>query len=695
VTDGTVGSADPSRPSGDGRLDSWKEIAAYLRRDVTTVRRWEKREGLPVYRHLHERRDSVYAYAGEIDRWWETRRNGLAEELRNGRALTAAPGTAARVPAPVWWVVAAVITLVTLTPLRNLIDADGKVADGPAIRFPVSAPDHMYFGSVSLSPDGRMLAFTATPAVPSKAQPLLWIRSFDTLAARVLPETEGATFPFWSPNNDALGFFAGGKLWVLELPDGSPRSVADAPDGRGASWNRDGIIVFAPDRMGPLLRVAAAGGRSVPVTVVTGPAERGHLWPDFLPDGNHFLYLAHGGENRKEHHNLFVGALDGTPARRLFAAASNVTYSATGHLVFVRERQLMMQPFDPTRLAITGEAVIFGDRIHEANDADHRADFSVSANGILAYRTMQSPASRLLWHGRSSPLTALVDAPAEYFDPTFSPDESRVAIARFDPRPSPRFGFGVVGVRSDIWTIDRATGVASQVTFDPGIDWGPVWAPDGRSMVFSSNRHGPVQLFQKNLSGSDGEERPLTATGSNPVADSWSPDGSLLVYTAHDQNTRADLWLLPMRGEPAPRPLVRTAFGEEHGRISPDGRWIVYTSDLSGQREVYVQSFPHAASAVRVSVHGGSDARWRPDGRELYYVTEERQLMAVAVKLSASFEHAAPVPLFAMTAPPRWYYARNLYDVSRDDRFLLMTPIEDDRTVPLTVVVNWPALRKP
>jgi hypothetical protein len=276
------------------RLDSWKEIAAYLKRDVTTVRRWEKREGLPVQRHLHEQRDSVYAYKQEIDRWWEGRRSHLADRTwSNGESNGSdhGPPPPARTRGSLFvaeranagWAVAAALLLSTVALAALLIVRTPGTSDGAERRFSIYPPPATAFGAVSLSPDGRYLAFAAT-STSNGGHALLWLRAQDDVTPHAMPDTEGAAFPFWSPASDAIGFFAGGKLWTVRVNGGSPRVVCDAPEGRGGAWNRQGRIVFAPGREGPLFQIAADGGDPVAVTTVDRPKQRGHVWPEFLPD---------------------------------------------------------------------------------------------------------------------------------------------------------------------------------------------------------------------------------------------------------------------------------------------------------------------------------------------------------------------------------------------------------------------------
>ncbi len=682
------------------RLDSWKEIAAYLKRDTTTVRRWEKREGLPVHRHVHERRDSVYAFTAEIDAWWRDRRNHF-----NGSeaADQSAPAVAADVsiqgwhrgwPAGAAWVLAATFFVTTLV-LAAVLAVNGLTAtraDPAEVRFAVFPPAGTIFGNVALSPDGRQVAFTASLAAGG-GRSMLWVRSLDTLTARAVPDTDEAALPFWSPTGESLGFFASGKLWVVNLADGSPRVLADAPRGRGGSWNQDGVILFTPDREGPLFRVPAAGGNVSAVTTVA-PEERGHLYPHFLPDGRRFLYL--GNSDVPEHHNLFAGDLASAPPTPLVPrASSNALYGADGFLFYRQGRALVARAFDPERLAFTGTPLTVVERVNEHQAFEHLLEFSVAGSSVLLYRAMQSPASRLVWRDRRQALETLTADAAEYYEPALSPDGARVAVGLFYPQPSARFGYGLGDVRSDVVVLDRATAEVTPLTSDPGAEWGPVWSPDGTSVVFSSNRREKnLELYRKLLLPDAPEELLLEARGTNPVAQSWSPDGKFLLYAAYDRKTHMDLWLLSMSGERPPTPLLNAAHSEMQGRISPDGNWFAYSSDESGRLEVYVQSFPVPGQKWQISPDGGGDPRWSRDGRELFYVANDRHLMTVGVTSNGAFEHGKPSPLFDTGMPPWWYAARNVYDVARDGRFLIMAPIEDDRVSPFTMIVNPAELRR-
>lgn len=686
-------------PRAHDRLDSWKAIAAYLKRDVTTVRRWEKREGLPVHRHLHERRDSVYAYTEELDRWLSGRRNGLADATWAGPS-SVAPETESQIEsgrrwrASLPWMLASVLLVVTLL-LAGVLVRD-RARDGRAsseLRFLVAPPDAAALVNVALSADGRLLAFTASPRSGAGTS-MLWVRALDQIEARVLPETEGAAFPFSSPRGDALGFFSGGHLWIVSLDGGAPRRVADAPHAAGGSWSRDDVILFAPDRDGPLALVPAGGGAVTTVTTVTAPDERGHMWPQFLPDGRRFLYFANS--SRFDDLRLMAGALEGNTRQVLIPrATSNAVYGAGGFLFFAEEHALVARPFDPGRLAFTGDAVTVADTVHQSFDVDYRLDLAVAETAVVSYRSRLSPDTRLTWRTRERTTSVQIETPAEYSEPVVSPDDARIAVALFDPRPSRRFGYGPDAVRSDIVIVDRATGAIVRETSDPAADWGPVWSPDGTELVFSSNRRdGNLELYRTVVGDEGNDELLLAAKDSYPVAQSWSADGRFIVYAAFDPRRRTDLWLLPMAGDRTPVPLVASDFSETQGQISPDGRWLAYVSDESGRFEVYVQRFPDAGEKRRVSTEGGGDPRWSRDGRELFYIAADRLLMSIAVTTNGPSASSAPRPLFETGVPADWYYARNLYDVSRDGRFLFMSPVQDDRLAPFTVIVNPAALQR-
>jgi dipeptidyl aminopeptidase/acylaminoacyl peptidase len=665
------------RQGADTRLESWKEIAAYLRRDVTTVRRWEKREGLPVHRHSHERRDSVYAYGVELDEWLRERavsREQVAVRHRLG------PG------APLAWI-AAGCCLLTVVVSTSWLVLRWRVAPLVAdrIQSTLPPPEGAALGSISVSPDGRRLAFTASSPGGSS---VLWMRDLSAAAASPLAGTEGAAFPFWSPDSRSLGFFAQGKLKTIPAEGGAPHIVCDAPAGRGGSWSASGSILFAPGRDMPLFRVSAAGGTGVPVTSVDRPRERGHMWPIWLPDGRRFLFLADAVEAGQ--HGVYLASVDAAHRTRLLDEASNLAYTGDGLLLFARNRRLMAQPFDAERGELAGEPIVVAESVRETLDSDHLHDFSASA-GVLAYRGMPSLETRLVWRDRSGRIVGpIASVPALYADPTLAADRGRVAVDIFDPEPSPRFGFALGDWTSDIWIFDVRSGARTRFTFDPSADFEPVWSPDAAHIAFSSNRRGSLDLYVQDTRG--GEAALLLHTGAALRALSWSPDGRFVLYAALEPEGRFDVWMVAFDGDRTPVPLLRTEFSEHQASVSPDGRWLAYTSNESGRNEVYVRRFPSLAGKWQISSDGGGDARWRPDGRELFFIAENRTLNAVAVEGGEAFRPGAVTPLFDSGHQPRWAVARNHYDVSGDgQRFAMMMPLEGGPTPAITLVVNWAA----
>ena len=388
-----------------------------------------------------------------------------------------------------------------------------------------------------------------------------------------------------------------------------------------------------------------------------------------------------------------VGDLSTLQMRNLLSLASNAVYAPEGYLLFARDRKLVAQPFDAAGLKVSGDPVTLAEYVVQQWQLDHKTDVSVSNTGLLVSRNMGGFDAQLVWRDRSDQWSAFVRT-AGYSDPVFSPDQTRVAVDIFHPQPSKRFGLGTAHITSDIWILDRATGAGTPFTSEPGAEFEPAWSPDGSRIAYASNRRGTLDLYQKNADGTGAEELLLTSPQSKHV-ETWSPDGRFLVYTTVDSKTRFDLWLLPMTGDRTPQPLVHTGKTEHQVQIAPDGRWFAYTSNESGRSEVYVQAFPTPTQRWQISTAGGGDARWSADGRQLFYIAEDRQLMSVAVKSGETFEHGNAVPLFDTGMDPYWGTSRNHYDVTRDGRFLMMVPVVDDRASPFNITLNWTAhLRK-
>ncbi|HEY7575468.1 MAG TPA: protein kinase, partial [Thermoanaerobaculia bacterium] len=461
-----------------------------------------------------------------------------------------------------------------------------------AVRFSVAPPANAAFetvggnvGLVTVSPDGLKLVFSA---VGSDGKRQLWIRPLDSLAARPLPGTETGSYPFWSHDSRSVGFFGYGELRRVEIAGGPAITICPAPDGRGGTWSRDGVIVFAPGPFGPLYRVAAAGGAPEPATrIEPGDLVTTHRWPHFLPDGRHFLYFAGSHASTGLSNNTVVlASLDSSETKRLMGARSDAIYSS-GHLLFAQGTTLLAQPFDPKRLVLTGEAFPVAEDVRY-DDLLTRALFSVSETGTLAYHGGGSELSRLVWLDRTGKELGAVGAPGRYSRPRLSPDGGRMAVEVRDPG-------------NDIWMHDLSRGLATRFTFDKAEDRTAVWTTDGGSLFFSRRNGAALEFYLKPVAASGAEKMIASIKVLGEVTDR-SPDGRVIVLQTFGMGSNAawDLSVLTV-SDGRIVPLLSTAFSETGGTLSPDGRWIAYVSNESGRFEVYVQPFPGPGGRWQIS----------------------------------------------------------------------------------------------
>jgi Tol biopolymer transport system component len=539
----------------------------------------------------------------------------------SGETLTAVttPTTPKLIRKGLPWIVTAVLALALIAalPFVFLYFRRASVVVAPTTRFPIYPAEKSYFGGTfAVSPDGRRVALR----VISEGKVRLWVRALDLLTAQPLAGTEEAVFPFWSPDSRFIGFFSGGKLRKIEAAGGPAQTICDAPDPRGGTWNADGVIVFAPKTADVLYRVSAGGGTPAPLTTLdSSRKEMSHTHPRFLPDGRHFLYLAISPQ--RDSSGIYVSALDSKETKFLVNADAGGAYAPPGYLLFLRGRTLMAQAFDADSLKINGDPFPVAEPVDRLGLGTRYAMFSVSETGVLVYWSGSSANSQLIWFDRQGKQLSTVGPVGTYATPWLSSDEKRMTFGGPEPQ----------GGGSDIWQMELARGTPTRFTFDPAIEVSPVWSPDGGRIVYSSDRDGPMNLYQRAANGAVDAEPLLKMEGNNKFSTDWSADGKLILFQLQDQRTNFDLWVLPLSGEQKSFPYVRGDFSEVQGRFSPDGKWVAYASNESGMWEVYVQSFPAPSGKWQVSSNGGAQPQWRHDGRELFYISSDRRLMAVGL----------------------------------------------------------------
>src|SRR5262249_41342559 len=600
-------------------------------------------------------------------------------------------GSLAGVPAPVTarrktygrlgWISAAVFFAAAL--LLAILHFREVPPERSAARFVISPPGQMTIGlgpaapQAALSPDGRYLVVSMESAGNKRN---LWLRRMDSVAFQVLAGTEEASLPFWSPDSRSIGFFAQEKLRRISITGGSPQTLCDVPNPNGGTWNREGVILFAATGQRGLARVSASGGVASEVTTPDrGRMEHFHSFPQFLPDGRHFLFFSLS--EKREARGIFVASLGSEERRQILQTDSRAIYTPPGFLLFLRQGTLMAQRFDPDRLRLTGEPVRVADAV-AYNPFNSRTTITASDNGILAYRAGPGsgvPTSELAWFDRQGKRIGTAVGRGFYVRPRLSPEGQRIVVEKLDLQESFR----------DLWLVDVARSTVSRLTFGPSSQSNAVWSPDGTRVVFVSDRDNAYGLYEK-LSSGAGDERLLRRSGSPMAPTDWSADGRFIAYTEVDAKTKEDLWVLPVFGDRKPMPLLRTPFIEGQGRFSPDGKWIAYASDESGRREIYVQSFPPSGAKWQISTDGGSFPEWRGDGRELFYFGPDQKLMSVEIGTGSTLSAGKPQALFGAR-----YFRIPIspYTVSSDGRkFLIVSPTEDEsNSAPLTVVLNWTA----
>ena len=535
-------------------------------------------------------------------------------------------------------------------------------------------------GPAVLAPDGSALAYVA---MDSHGQTFLWMRKLNETHARPLPGTDGAGFPFWSADSRQIGFFSGGKLRTTGPEGGTSSIVCDAPLGRGGTWNSDGIILFSPTFESGLFEVQCSGGTPKPVTKLDKTKHDSHRWPQFLPDGKHFLYLAITHNNTRDPNNgIYFGSLNGKESRLVMQSDTQGIYSS-GYLLSVRDAALVAQPFDPKNGSLTGSPAPVAEQVL-FDPGTWRSAVSVDEAGLLAYVSGGAVANQLTWYDRAGKvLGSAGDKVINLNHVRISPNGLKVAA---DPGET----------LTDIWVYDTPRGVSTRFTFGPAGSNAPVWSRDGGWILYSNLQHGYQNIYRKSSSGMGQPE--LLVEGNDKNVQNWpldvSPDGSKLLFEIGDLIGAAQLWELPLTGnDRQPRQILPSNFLMMEARYSPDGRWITYASNESGRNEVYVIPSNGAGGKWQVSSGGGQQPIWRADGKELFYLSSDDKLMSVPIKLT-------PDSVQADAAQPLFFLANSIqtlsglvspYDVSPDGKRFVVITVEQGRTFPINLVTNWTA----
>jgi Tol biopolymer transport system component len=701
TTMGTVGYMSPEQASGrvaDHRSDQFsfglvlyemlcgrrafsrasavETLSAIIRDEPPPLRELNPAIPLPVQwvvdRCLAKNPSDRYGSTRDLARDLATARDHFSQLTASGAAgvSAAASGGGARRRELVAWALVATLFAAGLALLFRVTSRPAADLDVP-VRFALSSPKDVHFtwsiGTTpfAVSPDGRHLAFTA---IGPDNRRRLWLHSFDSIESRPIAATEGAFGAFWSPDGRAIGFFTPDRLKRVSMSGGDVAVICDAQFGGGATWNRDGVIVFAPRNDTALYQVPATGGTPTPLTTLDeGRGETAHMRPMFLPDGRHFVFVIGGGDAP----GSYVASLDSAERTRISPNALASGFSAPDFLFFMRGSTVMAQRVDLERFTLLGQPMRVADDVDRVGPS---AAFAVSATGTLVYLQGARVITQPTWFQRNGTTAGTLGPPAAYMNVALSPDGEQAAVDRFDLTPG-------------IWLLQRMRGTATRATFGGLYESTPVWSPDGSAFVFAAARDTPPNLYVKRM-GVPGEEERLFRNTFQTFPQSWSRDGRFIAYVTIHPKTQSDIWLFPTTGDRTPAPFLQTEFDERNARISPDGRWMAYSSDESGSSGVYVTRFPQAGGKWSVSPNGGSFPIWRRDGRELFYRAPGGQLMAVPIAAGSELQPGVAVPLFNPSAAVGALGLGTFYDVAPDGRFLINVFVERT-SPPATVVLNW------
>jgi serine/threonine protein kinase len=593
------------------------------------------------------------------------------------RAAAAAPRRTSLLP----WL-AALLALVAVAAVTWFVAR--RPQPTTRMQFALAVPDEMSISHMALSRDGSTLVFVSPEE--NSAMPMLYVQRVGSSSVTLLPGTQGASYPFLSPDAAYVGFFANGKLQKMAISGGTPQILATALAGRGGTWGSKGVILYAEDAQSPLKRINADGTGIAPVTQgIRIKEDQSHRWPMFLPDGDHFLFWAGNFSNDKDDRSsgIYATSLEGKERKTVILCHSGFGFDAHNLYYADDQRQLVSVAFDPSSAAVTGSPAVVANAVG-FQPSTYWAAFAVAQNGTLIYNTEAGAAQSVLtWMDRSGKELGRIGQPAVEANPTLSPDGSRVAVDISDEKAN----------NVDVW-IESTTGAAnSRFTFDPSEEVTAVWSRDGKMIAYRSAGGIGASLFLKPATGLEREKKRFTlpaASMDDLIPNSWSLDGQQILFT-HQVPSGEYLELIPVAGGEPTRFLAGKG-SEVNGQISPDGKWVAYASDESGTWEIYVTSFPGAAGKWQVSRGGGSEPRWRGDGKEIFYIAPSGILTAVPVNGEGIFATGTPTPLFQVHGrAPISSMDVFTYDVAKDgNRFLVNRYVKPEHVPPLTILLNAP-----
>ncbi len=593
-------------------------------------------------------------------------------------AARTATATPRRVPLLQWFSVA--LSLIAVAAVTWYVAR--RPTPTMRMQFALAVPDEMSISHMALSRDGSMLVFVSPEE--NSALPMLYVQRVGSSSVTLLPGTQGASYPFWSPDNAYVGFFANGKLQKMAIAGGTPQVLATALAGRGGSWGSKGVIIYAADAQSPLQRINPDGTGMAPVTQgIRTKEDQSHRWPMFLPDGDPVVFWAGNFSNAKDDRlsGIFASSLEGKERKTVILCHSNFGVDAHNLYYADEQRQLVSVAFDASSATVSGSTTVVANLVG-FQPSTYWTAFAVAQNGTLIYNTdIGAAESALTWVDRSGKELGRIGDPAVMDNPTLSPDGSRVAVDISDEKAN----------NVDIW-IESTTGAGnSRFTFDPAEEVVGVWSRDGRTLAYrNAGSDGPTLLL-KPATGLERERKRFTLppiSMDDLIPNSWSLDDQQILFT-HQVSSGEFLELIPVAGG-EPTRFLTSKGSEANGQISPDGKWVAYASDESGNWEIYVTSFPGATGKWQVSRGGGSEPRWNGDGKEIFYIAPSGMLMAVMVNGESIFATGTPAPLFQIHGrAPISSTDVFTYDVAKDGkRFLVNRYVKPEHVPPLTILLN-------